>query len=84
MDVSNLLATQSAKLYVEWYHQLDSLKSHIHQFSQSITVDKETPLDIDAGFLTVTDLNPIDEESYSYVLPLVFLLSLTRARWTKV
>ncbi|KAJ7723973.1 ribosome biogenesis regulatory protein-domain-containing protein, partial [Mycena maculata] len=32
---------------------------------QSITVEKETPLDVDAALLTVTDLNPIDEESYS-------------------
>ncbi|KIJ69772.1 hypothetical protein HYDPIDRAFT_142338 [Hydnomerulius pinastri MD-312] len=32
---------------------------------QSVTVEKETPLDVDAGFLTVTDLNPIDEESYN-------------------
>ena len=25
-------------------------------------------MDIDAGYLTVTDLNPIDEESYKLVL----------------
>lgn len=31
---------------------------------QSVTVEKDTPLDVDAGFLTVTDLNPIDEDSY--------------------
>ncbi|KAG6910762.1 hypothetical protein DXG01_007649 [Tephrocybe rancida] len=31
----------------------------------SVTVEKETPLDVDPGFLTVTDLNPIDEESYN-------------------
>ncbi|THV08245.1 RRS1-domain-containing protein [Dendrothele bispora CBS 962.96] len=31
----------------------------------SIKVEKETPLDVDAGFLTVTDPNPIDEESYN-------------------
>ncbi|KIK96067.1 hypothetical protein PAXRUDRAFT_139324 [Paxillus rubicundulus Ve08.2h10] len=39
------------------------LASHAAKF-QSVTVEKETPLDVDAGFLTVTDLNPIDEESY--------------------
>ena len=27
-------------------------------------VEKETPLQVDAGLLTVTDPNPIDEESY--------------------
>ncbi|KAF7338010.1 Ribosome biogenesis regulatory protein [Mycena venus] len=32
---------------------------------QSITVEKETPLDVDAGLLIVTDLNPIDDESYN-------------------
>ncbi|KAJ7256543.1 ribosome biogenesis regulatory protein-domain-containing protein [Mycena haematopus] len=32
---------------------------------QAITVEKETPLDVDAGLLLVTDLNSIDEESYS-------------------
>ncbi|KAG6841843.1 hypothetical protein C0991_006250 [Blastosporella zonata] len=31
----------------------------------SVTVEKETPLDVDPGFLTVTDPNPIDEESYN-------------------
>ncbi|KAK7470321.1 Rhodanese-related sulfurtransferase [Stygiomarasmius scandens] len=31
----------------------------------SIKVEKETPLDVDAGFLTVTDPNPIDEDSYN-------------------
>ncbi|KAG6868764.1 hypothetical protein C0993_011033 [Termitomyces sp. T159_Od127] len=31
----------------------------------SITVEKETPLEVDSGLLTVTDLNPIDEESYN-------------------
>lgn len=45
MDVSNLLAAQTAKF-------------------QSVAVEKDTPLDVDAGFLTVTDLNPIDEDSY--------------------
>lgn len=32
--------------------------------SQSTTVEKERPLEVDAGLLTVTDLNPIDEETY--------------------
>ncbi|KAI6097580.1 ribosome biogenesis regulatory protein-domain-containing protein, partial [Pisolithus sp. B1] len=48
MDVSNLLAAQASKF----------------RCSQSVTVEKDTPLDVDAGFLTVTDLNPIDEDSY--------------------
>src|SRR6267154_3983244 len=38
-----------------------------HQFcSQSVTVEKETPLDVDTGFLTVIDLTPVDEDSYKY------------------
>ncbi|RDB19864.1 Ribosome biogenesis regulatory [Hypsizygus marmoreus] len=40
------------------------LASHAAKY-QSVTVQKETPLEVDAGFLTVTDLNPIDEESYN-------------------
>ncbi|KAN0097033.1 Ribosome biogenesis regulatory protein (RRS1) domain containing protein [Tylopilus felleus] len=32
---------------------------------QSTDVEKDTPLDVDPGFLTVTDPNPIDPESYS-------------------
>ncbi|KAF7322445.1 Ribosome biogenesis regulatory protein [Mycena chlorophos] len=32
---------------------------------QSVDVEKETPLEVDAGLLLVTDLNPIDEEAYS-------------------
>jgi hypothetical protein len=33
-------------------------------YRQAITVEKEIPLEVDAGYLTVTDPNPIDEESY--------------------
>ncbi|KAH0840271.1 ribosome biogenesis regulatory protein-domain-containing protein [Lanmaoa asiatica] len=40
------------------------LASHAAKI-QSITVEKDTPLDVDAGFLTVTDPNPIDQESYT-------------------
>ncbi|KAF8239058.1 RRS1-domain-containing protein [Tricholoma matsutake] len=35
---------------------------------QSIKVEKEIPLEVDAGFLSVTDLNPVDEESYNAIL----------------
>ncbi|TFY72325.1 hypothetical protein EVG20_g663 [Dentipellis fragilis] len=31
---------------------------------KSVTVEKDIPLEVDTGFLTVTDLNPIDKESY--------------------
>ncbi|KAF7981697.1 hypothetical protein HWV62_32266 [Athelia sp. TMB] len=40
------------------------LASHAAKF-QSVTVEKDTPLDVDAGFLTITDSNPIDEPSYN-------------------
>ncbi|KAJ8585765.1 RRS1-domain-containing protein [Rhizopogon salebrosus TDB-379] len=40
------------------------LASHAAKY-QSVTVEKETPLDVDAGLLTVTDLTPIDEDSYA-------------------
>ncbi|KAL4076365.1 hypothetical protein J3A83DRAFT_2190666 [Scleroderma citrinum] len=42
---------------------------------QSIPVEKEIPLDIDVGFLTVTDLNPVDDESYVYVQPLCLIFA---------
>jgi regulator of ribosome biosynthesis len=29
-----------------------------------LLVEKETPLEVDAGHLMVYDINPIDEESY--------------------
>ncbi|RXW25405.1 hypothetical protein EST38_g440 [Candolleomyces aberdarensis] len=32
---------------------------------QSVLVEKETPLEVDAGHLMVCDINPIDEESYN-------------------
>ena len=39
----------------------------VSQSVTHVTVEKETPLQVDAGLLiTVTDLNPIDEESYKY------------------
>jgi len=40
------------------------LASHAAKY-QSVTVEKETPLDVDTGFLTVTDPNPIDEDTYN-------------------
>ena len=42
-----------------------------------MSVDKENPLEIDAGLLTVTDLNPIDEEAYKYVF-LIFIYVLIK------
>ncbi|KAI0732795.1 ribosome biogenesis regulatory protein-domain-containing protein [Fomitopsis betulina] len=32
---------------------------------KAVTVDKDIPLEVDTGFLTVTDLNPVDTESYN-------------------
>ncbi|PPR02658.1 hypothetical protein CVT24_002141 [Panaeolus cyanescens] len=40
------------------------LAAHAAKY-QSVTVEKETPLEVDPGLLMVTDLNPIDEESYN-------------------
>ncbi|KAF8655337.1 hypothetical protein AX16_003110 [Volvariella volvacea WC 439] len=40
------------------------LEAHA-QKHQSTLVEKDTPLETDAGLLTVTDLNPIDAESYN-------------------
>ncbi|KAF8918282.1 RRS1-domain-containing protein [Mucidula mucida] len=39
------------------------LASHASKY-QPIEVEKETPLQVDAGYLAVTDPNPIDEENY--------------------
>ena len=36
---------------------------------KSVLVDKDIPPDVDTGFLTVTDTNPLDKESYTYVSP---------------
>lgn len=41
-------------------------------FSQAVTVEKETPLDVDPGLLLVTDLNPIEEETYKSVKMMSF------------
>ena len=35
---------------------------------KAITVEKEIPLEVDVGYLTVTDLDLIDQESYTYVM----------------
>lgn len=42
----------------------DILNAHAAK-QKSIVVEKDVPLEIDTGYLTVTDLNPIDEESYN-------------------
>jgi hypothetical protein len=44
-----------------------SIYSLFHKNSQSVTVEKETPLEVDPGLLLVTDLNPIEEETYKFV-----------------
>jgi hypothetical protein len=33
--------------------------------SHSAAVEKDIPLEVDAGLLAVTDTNPMDEEAYS-------------------
>jgi hypothetical protein len=43
---------------------------------KSILVEKDIPPDVDAGFLTVTDTNPLDTESYGCI-PLPNLLHTT-------
>ncbi|KAH9942569.1 ribosome biogenesis regulatory protein-domain-containing protein [Amylocystis lapponica] len=54
----------------------DILAAHAEK-QKSVTVEKDIPLEIDAGFLTVTDLNPIDTDSYEANLE-EYLLSTTR------
>jgi hypothetical protein len=53
---------QNCAILFSWFAQ--SLLTTLP--SQSVTVEKETPLEVDTGFLTVTDLTPIDEDSYKY------------------
>ncbi|TBU47252.1 RRS1-domain-containing protein [Dichomitus squalens] len=49
-----------------------------HQAKQkAVLVEKDIPLEVDAGFLTVTDLNPIDTESYEADLE-EYLMSTAR------
>ena len=65
MDVSDILAAHDAKQYV---HILQSLAFHSGDLCRkAVTVEKDISLEVDAGFLTVTDLNPVDKESYEYV-----------------
>ncbi|CCM00439.1 uncharacterized protein FIBRA_02471 [Fibroporia radiculosa] len=52
------------------------LAAHVAK-QKLITVEKDIPLEIDAGFLTVTDLNPGDAESYDESLE-EYLLSTAR------
>ena len=69
MDVSDILAAHEGKQSVRLiFHQYHSLKS-CRPFRKAVLVEKDIPLEVDAGFLTATDLNPIDAESYEYVNP---------------
>ena len=45
---------------------------------KAVLVEKDIPLEVDTGFLTVTDLNPVDAESYEYVV--LFVLHY-RLQW---
>ncbi|KAI0273897.1 RRS1-domain-containing protein [Russula aff. rugulosa BPL654] len=51
MDVSDILTSQASK---------QSLRQKVYHCRQDI------PPDVDAGFLTVTDTNPLDKESYDH------------------
>ena len=62
MDVSEILAEHAAKQYVELYIEGEPQLNGVAR--QAIVVEKDIPLEVDAGFLTVTDPNPIDEDSY--------------------
>lgn len=72
MDISDILASQAAKQYVLTedffflYVPLTLLILSYFFTSQAVTVEKDIPLEVDAGYLTVTDLNPTDPELYSY------------------
>lgn len=66
MDVSEILAAHAAKKCVNMLSCFEiSLKDL--WFRNFITVEKDTPLEIDTGLLLVTDLNPIEEERYKCV-----------------
>ncbi|KAI9068456.1 RRS1-domain-containing protein [Trametes sanguinea] len=51
--------------------------THRNLRRKSVTVEKEIPLEVDTGFLTVTDLNPVDAESYEANLE-EYLMSTAR------
>ena len=65
MDVSDILAAHDAKQYVRRLSTYGSTNSCCNR--KSVLVEKEIPFEVDAGFLVVTDLNPIDAESYECV-----------------
>ena len=72
MDVSHILAEHTAKGSVNTFPSYSEHHTDLHFCSKATAVDKEIPLEVDTGFLTVTDLNPIDAESYEYVCFIVF------------
>ena len=86
MDVSSILAEQAQKLYVTSHRSLgprrtlESLNGNfywyfIELFRNEVTVEKGIDLVVDAGYLTVTDPNPIDESEFKYVPPLPYFSS---------
>jgi hypothetical protein len=53
---------QNSKILTNTLSNLTSLKGVCCR--KSVLVERDIPLDIDAGFLTVTDTNAVDKESY--------------------
>ncbi len=49
------------------YFSISKYLSNLFCNSQSVTVEKETPFQVDPGLLLITDPNPIDEESYKCI-----------------
>ena len=61
MDVSAVVQEQQAKLYE--IHICRDLVAY-PSYSKSTAVEKEIPLEVDLGLLTVTDPNPTDSDAY--------------------
>ena len=58
---------RSSEFNSSLFLETDLISIFLSNLSQAISVEKDTPLEIDPGFLLVTDSNSIQEEAYKYV-----------------
>jgi len=77
MDVSGIIAAETAKQY--GYTVTSCGISSKWLLRSALEVEKDIPVEVDAGLLSVTDLNPIDAEAYASVIFFVYHLTSWRS-----
>lgn len=79
MDVSGIIAVETAKQYGYTITSCGISSKCLLVLRSALEVEKDIPVEVDAGLLSVTDLNHIDAEAYASVIFFVYHLTSWRS-----